>query len=56
MPSPINTPAGCRFKGRCRYHKDTCDEQPALVEVKPGHFVACHSALSLNGLDTQAGA
>ena len=28
VPSPINTPPGCRFKGRCRYHKDTCDTQP----------------------------
>ena len=57
VPSPINTPPGCRFKGRCKYHKGSCDTQPPLVEVKPGHFVACPSALSLakSGLDSRLG-
>ena len=36
-------PAGCPFAGRCRYATDKCrEEKPALKEVKPGHFVACH--------------
>ncbi len=43
VPSPINPPAGCRFKGRCKYATELCDKQvPELKEVSPGHFVACH--------------
>jgi len=43
VPSPINPPPGCRFKGRCRYAKPICSEQmPALKEVEKDHFVACH--------------
>lgn len=43
VPSPINPPAGCRFKGRCKYATEICEkEMPELQEVHPGHFVACH--------------
>jgi oligopeptide transport system ATP-binding protein len=43
VPSPINPAPGCRFKGRCRYVKDICHQQmPALREIAPDHFVACH--------------
>ena len=49
VPSPINTPPGCRFKGRCKYHEGACDAQPPLTEVTPGHFVACPRALALAG-------
>jgi oligopeptide/dipeptide ABC transporter ATP-binding protein len=42
-PSPINTPPGCVFSGRCKYRTAYCDsERPALKETGPGHFVACH--------------
>lgn len=43
IPSPIDPPDGCRFKGRCKYAKDICgSKNPELKEVEPGHFVACH--------------
>nr|WP_307989952.1 ABC transporter ATP-binding protein [uncultured Niameybacter sp.] len=43
VPSPINLPKGCPFAGRCRQACDICHEsQPPLIEVKPGHQVACH--------------
>ncbi len=43
IPSPINPKPGCRFASRCRFVKDICKEQtPELIEVKEGHFVACH--------------
>lgn len=43
VPSPVNPPDGCRFAGRCMYCSDICTHKaPSLVEVVPGHFVACH--------------
>ncbi len=43
IPSPIKPPKGCKFHTRCRYCTDICKEVvPDFVEVKPGHFVACH--------------
>ena len=43
IPSPIDMPKGCPFNTRCMYAKDECFESvPRLVEVAPGHKVACH--------------
>ena len=45
VPSPIEPPNACRFAGRCRYAKDICrNTPPALKEILPGHFAACHYA------------
>lgn len=42
LPSPIAPPPGCRFHPRCPYAEPQCKvEEPALKEVKRGHFVAC---------------
>ncbi|EYE87827.1 peptide ABC transporter ATP-binding protein [Fervidicella metallireducens AeB] len=43
IPSPIDPPPGCRFKGRCRYAKPICSQQePVFKDLGGGHFVACH--------------
>ncbi len=43
VPSPINPPKGCKFVDRCPKAMEKCrDIRPELLEVKPGHFVACH--------------
>lgn len=43
ITSPINPEPICRFANRCSYAEDICrSKEPALEEVAPGHFVACH--------------
>jgi len=43
LPSPINLGSGCRFASRCPQVTEVCKEvSPELIEVSPGHFVACH--------------
>lgn len=51
VPSPINIGGGCRFVDRCPYAKDKCrQEEVALEEVKPGHFVACLRVREINNI------
>ena len=43
IPSPANPPSGCKFHTRCSKCMKCCEESaPALKEIEPGHFVACH--------------
>lgn len=42
-PDLVRPPPGCRFFPRCQYVMGKCRKvEPALIEVEPGHFVACH--------------
>ncbi len=38
---------GCVFRNRCPHSTDKCSIEPPLLEVKPGHFSACHYAVEL---------
>jgi peptide/nickel transport system ATP-binding protein/oligopeptide transport system ATP-binding protein len=42
VPSAVAFPEGCRFRDRCRFADEDCLEEPAMVEIEHGHFVACH--------------
>jgi oligopeptide/dipeptide ABC transporter ATP-binding protein len=40
VPSAVEFPDGCRFKNRCAFAADKCDEEPPL-EGDDDHAVAC---------------
>lgn len=41
-PDLIDPPKGCRFNPRCHKVMDKCrEEEPPLLEIEPGHMVAC---------------
>ena len=43
VPSPINTPPGCKFCARCPYAMQRCrEEAPPLRDIGNGHQVACY--------------
>lgn len=43
VPSPINSPPGCKFSSRCWLCGEECRHTPPpLREVEPQHFVACY--------------
>ena len=42
VPDLISPPTGCRFHPRCPHAFERCsNEKPRLLEVSPGHLVAC---------------
>ena len=43
VTSPIDPKPACRFAARCPYAREACFNcEPALKEVKTGHWAACH--------------
>ncbi len=43
VPNPVNMPNYCYFKERCAQCIHKCSgDYPAMVQVSPTHFVACH--------------
>ena len=51
LTSPIEPPKMCRFAPRCPYATERCfQEEPALEEVLPRHFVSCHRVKEINQL------
>jgi oligopeptide/dipeptide ABC transporter ATP-binding protein len=45
VPDPANPPSGCPFHPRCPLAEDIClRTDPRLLEIRPGHAVACHVA------------
>jgi oligopeptide transport system ATP-binding protein len=42
VPSPINSPKGCRFHTRCPHAVSACSQvEPLLEEIQPDHYAAC---------------
>ena len=42
VPNPAFMPKGCRFHPRCKEAREICKvEEPELMELSPGHHVAC---------------
>ncbi len=51
ISSPVNPKPGCRFAKRCEFATAICSaEEPPFIEVKDGHYAACHHVRTLNGL------
>jgi oligopeptide/dipeptide ABC transporter ATP-binding protein len=45
VPNAAAPPPGCRFHPRCPLAEDRCrTTEPSLLELRPGHFAACHVA------------
>lgn len=41
-PNPLYPISGCKFHPRCKHASSKCGHEiPELVEIEPGHFVAC---------------
>src|ERR1700704_3103029 len=54
----INPPQGCHLHPRCPHASAGCSAvEPALAEITPGHWVACHlhTTFALQNVDCTTG-
>ncbi len=42
IPNPLELPVGCKFRPRCIYSIDICEEEPSPSVVREGHIVRCY--------------
>lgn len=49
-PDLLEPPVGCRFRPRCRFRQEKCDDSPPLVEVAPGQMARCWFPQGANAL------
>lgn len=55
IPDPANLPSGCRFSSRCPMAQAECHvREPELVELTPGHSIACHRHAELSAVVSSA--
>src|SRR5262245_28322939 len=50
-PNPLAPPSGCRFRPRCRFAIDKCQEVPPLEAAESGHLVACNRVAEIEAID-----
>jgi oligopeptide/dipeptide ABC transporter ATP-binding protein len=51
-PNMLRAPAACPFQPRCRFEVDLSRRQvPQLVEIEPGHHVACFNPVPVDEWD-----
>jgi len=52
QPNMLRAPAACPFQPRCRFEVDLSSrEVPSLVQIEPGHMVACFNPVPLDEWD-----
>src|SRR5262249_15330656 len=50
-PNLLSPPEGCRFRPRCRFAIEKCNQVPPLEAGERGHLVACFRAHEIDALD-----
>jgi peptide/nickel transport system ATP-binding protein len=50
-PNLLDPPEGCRFRPRCRFAAEVCEQVPGFQEPEPGHLVACFRAREVEEMD-----